>query len=115
MISFLALAPLLGQASTVPVMLKHTFTKGMKSEYTVDANLQVEERRRGLTTFLPEEQEIKYTFYTNTLDVAGAVATVRYSRPTLTVIAGASTDSDPVPKTDRLDMLAVFQLSPINE
>lgn len=115
MIILFSLAFALTQGAPAPVMLKHSFTKGLKSEYSVDANLQIEARGGGLATFLPEEMEYKYTFFTNTLEVSAAIATMRYSRPSITEIAGSTTDSDPVPKTVKLDQLATVQLSPINE
>ena len=115
MITLLTLALALAQGAPAPVLLKHSFVKGIKSEYSVDANLQVEERRGALATFLPEEIEYKYSFFTNTLDITSAIATMRYSRPSITEISGSTVDSDPVPKTEKLDMLATLQLSPINE
>jgi len=68
-----------------------------------------------LATFIPHEIEYKYTFFTNTLDVNSTVATMRYSRPSITEISGSTTDSDPVPKVVKLDILATMELSPINQ
>ncbi|HLK17183.1 MAG TPA: hypothetical protein VKT78_20435 [Fimbriimonadaceae bacterium] len=113
MVTLLLLA--LAHAPGDAVMLKHTFIKGIKSEYSVDANLQVEARGGELATFLPEELELKYTFFTNCLDVSNSIATVRYARPSITEIGGATPDSDPVPKTEKLDQVMTMQVSPINE
>lgn len=115
MITLLTLAIAVTQGASSPVTLKRTFVKGEKSEYSVDANLNIDARSGMLATFLPEEAEFKYTFYVNTTDVNAGIATVRYFRPSITEIAGSTTDSDPVPKTETLDMTALLQVSPINE
>ncbi|MHB8635025.1 MAG: hypothetical protein ACYC96_00970 [Fimbriimonadaceae bacterium] len=115
MITLLALAFGAAQSAATPVFLKHTFLKGLKSEYSVDANLQIDERSGNLDTFLPHEIEYQYKFFTRTLDVSDGIATLRYSRPSIIEIKGPTVDSDPIPKTEKLDQLATLQLSPINQ
>jgi hypothetical protein len=113
MILFLTLATTFAQAT--PVVLKHSFTKGLKSEYEVNAELDIEQRERGLNTFLPDTIQFKYTFLTNTLDVNHDIGTVRYSRPTVTEIGGATADSDPKTTVEKIGWLQLLQISPINE
>ncbi len=115
MILLLTLAASLSQAAQAPVALKHSFTKGIKSEYEVEAELDIDSRGRGLTTFLPDNKRFKYSIFTNTLDDAHDVASVRYSRPSLSITGFATADTDPRTIVEKVDWLALLQISPVNE
>lgn len=114
MLTILALTVVAAQ-SPPAVQLKHIYVKGMRSAYSVDANLEIEARAGILATFLPHDLEFKYNFYTNTVGVNGGVASIRYDRPSITEISGATPDSDPVPHTEVLNLRGLLQLSAINE
>jgi len=125
MIFLLALVPIitttsasinLKQASSQDaISLRRTFTKGMSSEYKVAATVHNEARGRGLTTFMPSDDDINYTFYTKVLSVEAGNAVIKYSRPTISTLVDDGQSIDPQPHVDKLDQIEELTLSPINE
>jgi hypothetical protein len=119
MTAFLAAYALLGatrpKIEDAPIQLQRQFVVGQKSTYSVKAAQNVEQRVQGLNTFLPDDEEIAYDFYTRVMRVDAGVATLRYSRPTMTVTGAATPDADPVTTVEKTNYLVDLSVSPANQ
>lgn len=96
--------------------LGRVFKAGDHQEYSVASTLVVEERSRGLQTWLPESLKLAYNF---TIDVkalkADGIAELRYQRPTMTETRGETADSPPVTKVEKANFDLQLDVSPMNE
>lgn len=95
-------------------LLNRTFKLGLSSMYKVRARLHVEQRESGLLTYLPEDIDVSYDFYTRILKVEAGDATMRYFRPSISELDDDGSSIDPKPKVIKLNLTADYVISPIN-
>lgn len=115
-IETLLAASLLLAGQDQPITLERVFKKGEKGTYKVLSNLQIEVRSQGQETFMPQENDINYTFtYEVTQMKPDGFALIRYKRPTTIEIDLSSNPSGPIKRTIKTNVDLALTLSPINE
>jgi len=98
------------------VRLSRTFLPNEALSYRVQASMQVQERARGLNTWMPEDLTIKYDFSTAVKQLkADGIAMIRYRRPTLTTIDDSGQVDGPERKVEKLDWDVMLTVSPLNK
>lgn len=102
--------------SNQAVQLARVFKAGEKLTYEVRSSLSVQERERGLQTWIPSDFDMNYKF---TIEVKGlksdGVAEMIYKRPTMTVIDGETVDSPPKTNIEKVNYNMQLSVSPANE
>lgn len=107
---------LLAPPDPVAVTLTRRFTPGEKLAYSITSHITAEQRQKGLQTFIPEDLDLNYGFDFTVQSVNGAgLATMRYQRPTMTEIQGETANSSPKTKVQKINMIELLTMSPINE
>ncbi len=110
------LAALSIYAAPAPVSLARKFNANEKLAYSVKASLHVEQRQKGLDTWIPEDLDLSYGFTTEVKELkADGIAVVRYLRPTFTEVQGETFDAPPKTKVDKVNQTLLLTVSPINE
>lgn len=103
-------------AQAPAVQLAHTYKVGEKLTYEVTSHLSIQQRQRGLQTWIPEDLDLVYRF---TTEVKAAkpegMADVHYQRPTMTIIEGETFDSPPKKKVENVKYNFLLTMSPANE
>ncbi|MEA2552672.1 MAG: hypothetical protein QOJ65_848 [Fimbriimonadaceae bacterium] len=104
------------QADAKPAMLSRVFAPNQKYTYDVKSHLQLENRQRGLDTFMPEDFDMNYTFTAEVQQSkADGIVVLHYQRPTMTQIQGETWNSQPQSKVDKVNLDYLLTVSPINE
>ena len=116
MIANLLLAAAMMGPQQAPVLLQRTSTPGEKLSYTVRSFLQMETRRIGLETFIPETVDIDYDFTAVAEKTkADGIFDFHYRRPTMTITEGETVDHGPKKTVEKSNIDLLITLSPINE
>lgn len=102
-------------APAAPVQLARRFSAGQTLRYDVRAELLSESREYGLNTWIPENLTIQYQsdMAVQTMKADG-IAAIRYRRPTMTEIQGATFDTPERRRVDRTDINMLLDVTPIN-
>jgi len=98
------------------VQLARVYKLGEKLTYSVNSNLSVQHRQRGLQTWIPEDLELNYQFTTEVKALKPeGMADLLYLRPTMTIIEGETFDSPPKKKVENVKYNMLLTMSPANE
>lgn len=99
-----------------PTTLARVYANGEKNQYEVLSHLQIEQREKGLETWIPEDIDLNYKFTTQvTALLPDGVAKLHYLRPTVTQVIGETYDEPAKTTVDKLNLNYELTLSPANE
>jgi hypothetical protein len=98
------------------VEFKRLFTKGERAQYKVHSILNTEVRQGDLETWIPQDLDLIYNFNYEVLQMkADGICVMRYTRPTMTEVQGETAESQPISKTEKVNLDFTLTVSPINE
>ncbi|MBX3118923.1 MAG: hypothetical protein KF784_07635 [Fimbriimonadaceae bacterium] len=99
-----------------PIQLGRVYTKGEKAKYEVHSKLTTESRQVGLDTWIPDDLDLIYQYSYEVVEMkADGICVMRYLRPTMTQIKGATADAPAKKTTEKVDYNLELTVSPSNE
>jgi hypothetical protein len=98
------------------VELARKWTEGEKLAYSVRAQFTEEERSGDLQTFIPNDQDLNYKFFLDVKKIkADGIAEMIYTRPTMDIVLGDTSQSSARTLKEKLDWKLQLDVSPFNE